>query len=512
MSPALLLVAALGAAPASELLDFSATWCGPCQQAKPFIQQLRREGLPVREVDVDRQRDVAERFKITAMPTFVLVVEGREVDRVVGYKPGATEPALRRLLAKIPVPKPEPTSKTVEAEPDKKPWFTPPWNRKSNPPPAEPPRFEEPPVIRGQPVDVATPAKVVAPSAAQDPLQTVVRIRVKDDRGTDYGSGTVIGSLDGKALVLTCWHIFREFGENAAVEVDLFPQGPNGPVETFPGRLIKGDQAADVAVVGVAGCGKLPVSPVAGRAHAPQEGDHVFSVGCGEGKEPTKLQHSVTRLDPYEGPHTTECTGMPVVGRSGGGLFDTKGRVVGVCFAANRAEEKGVYVGLAEIHKLLDSAGYAALIPAEEPVQVTEGAASPGGRDTGNVFDGLGASQAAPEVAVTNPPAAARQRPATPPARPATVPAELLGEMEATIILKPRNQPNAATRVIVINNVSNRFRRYLTGELDHRPVETGLRVPISNVAGGRAAKARVALLCRVFDNHGPSAVRRESRD
>jgi len=510
MSPALLLVAALSAAPTSELLDFSATWCGPCQQAKPFIQQLRREGLPVREVDVDRQRDVAQRFNITAMPTFVLVIEGREVDRVVGYRPGETESELRRLVAKIPPAKTEPTSKTVEAEPDKKPWFTPPWNRKSDPPPAEPPRFEEPAVVRGQPVDVAAPAKAAAPSAAQDPLQTVVRIRVKDARGTDFGSGTIIGSLEGKALVLTCWHIFREFGESATVEVDLFPTGPNGPVATFPGRLIKGDQAADVAVVGVAGCGTVPVSPIAGRNEAPKEGDHVFSVGCGEGKTPTKLQHNVTRLDPYEGPHTTECTGMPIVGRSGGGLFDTKGRVVGVCFAANRAEEKGVYVGLEEIHKLLNGAGYAALIPTPTAVQVADSAASPGDRETGNVFDRLGTSTPATEVAAVSPPTV-KEAPIGAPARPATNSPELLGEMEATIILKPRNQRDAATQVIVINNVSNRFRRYLTGELDRQPVETGLRVTGEEATFRPEAKMRVALLSRVFDNHRSAAVH-EFRD
>ena len=507
MSPALLLVAALGAAPTSELLDFSATWCGPCQQAKPFIQQLRREGLPVREVDVDRQRDVAQRFNITAMPTFVLVVKGQEIDRVVGYKPGATESELRRLLAKIPQAKTDPTTMTVDAEPEKKPsWFTPPWNRKSSAAALEPPSFEEPTVVLGQSVDVAAPAKPVAPAAAQDPLQTVVRIRVKDDRGTDFGSGTVIGSLEGKALVLTCWHIFREFGESATVEVDLFPNGPNGPVETFPGRLIKGDQAADVAVVGIAGCGKLPVSPIAGGDHAPKEGDHVFSVGCGEGKEPTKLQHSVTRLDPYEGPRTTECTGMPVVGRSGGGLFDTKGRLIGVCFAANRAEEKGVYAGLTEIHKLLDAAGYAALIPAERPPQVVDNTALPSDSETGNVFDSLRASTPATKTVAVNPPES-KQPSATQPARPTAVSNELLGEMEATIILKPRNQPNGATKVIVINNVSNRFRRYLNGELDHRPVETGLRVPVET-SDRLSPKARVALLSRVFDNHNPSTVGR----
>ncbi|MBA3312677.1 MAG: thioredoxin domain-containing protein [Planctomycetota bacterium] len=497
MSPALLLVAALQIAPSSELLDFSATWCGPCQQVKPTVERLRREGFPIREVDVDRQRDVAQRFGVKAMPTFVLIVEGQEVARVEGYQ---SEASLRAMLAKIPRPKLEPTTKTVEAEPEKKPFFTPPWGRKPKPP-AEPPQFDDRAEIRPQSPDSVTPSRAVAPSAAQDPLQTVVRIRVKDERGTDFGSGTVIGSLNGKALVLTCWHIFREFGESAVVEVDLFPNGPDGPVATFPGRLIKGDEAADVAVVGVNGCGTLPVSPIAARSHLLNEGDHVFSVGCGEGKVPTKLQHTITRLNPYEGPETTECTGEPVVGRSGGGLFDTKGRVIGVCFAANRAEKKGVYVGLAEIQKLIESAGYAALIPAAQATQVAvreEKAATLGDGQTNlaqtkplSIGSELSEAPETDELAAAEPPPAARA---------ATGGLDIPAGMEATIILRPRNQLNAPSKVIVINNVSNRFRRYLTGELDPRPVETGLRVPVAVGQASGHRTARVALLSRVFNN------------
>jgi hypothetical protein len=77
---------------------------------------------------------------------------------------------------------------------------------------------------------------------------------------------------------------------------------------------------------------------------------------------------------------------------------------------------------------------------------------------------------------------------------------EIPDDMEATIILRPRHQPAAVTKVIVINNVSNRFRRYLLGEVDRRPVETGLRVCGSSNEQHAAPSARVALLSRVFDN------------
>src|SRR5690606_23099035 len=120
-------------------------------------------------------------------------------------------------------------------------------------PKVEAPQFQadpsnKPPVFRGNTPPVAsTPApepsvgSATAPRAGK-PLETAARIRVTNEKGTDFGSGTVIGSRPGAALVLTCWHIFREFGETADVAVDLFPEGPEGPVRTFPGKLLRHDE------------------------------------------------------------------------------------------------------------------------------------------------------------------------------------------------------------------------------------------------------------------------------
>jgi thiol-disulfide isomerase/thioredoxin len=81
--PALVVALATAAAPAprGEVIDFSATWCGPCQQMAPLVARLEREGLPIRKVDIDQDRAFANRYSITAMPTFVLVIDGKEVDR-----------------------------------------------------------------------------------------------------------------------------------------------------------------------------------------------------------------------------------------------------------------------------------------------------------------------------------------------------------------------------------------------------------------------------------------------
>jgi len=80
-----------------EVLFFNATWCGPCRQMKPIVAQMRRQGYRLRDVDVDRNRALAEKYSIRAVPTFVFLENGSEVNRVSG---GTTAEHLRALCAK----------------------------------------------------------------------------------------------------------------------------------------------------------------------------------------------------------------------------------------------------------------------------------------------------------------------------------------------------------------------------------------------------------------------------
>ena len=70
--------------PRGEVLFFNASWCGPCRQMKPIVAQLKREGYRMRDVDVDKNRMMAQKFKIRGIPTFVFVKNGTEVHRFSG--------------------------------------------------------------------------------------------------------------------------------------------------------------------------------------------------------------------------------------------------------------------------------------------------------------------------------------------------------------------------------------------------------------------------------------------
>ena len=70
------------------LVDFFATWCGPCKRLSPILDQIATERagkLKLVRVDVDESNDIASKYKIDAMPTLVLFDKGAEKTRWVCY-------------------------------------------------------------------------------------------------------------------------------------------------------------------------------------------------------------------------------------------------------------------------------------------------------------------------------------------------------------------------------------------------------------------------------------------
>jgi thioredoxin 2 len=84
--------------PLPVLLDAWAPWCGPCRMIAPAIEELASElagKIRVAKLNVDDNPQTAARFDVRSIPTMLVMVNGREVDRIVGAQPKA---AIRQRL------------------------------------------------------------------------------------------------------------------------------------------------------------------------------------------------------------------------------------------------------------------------------------------------------------------------------------------------------------------------------------------------------------------------------
>ena len=71
------------------LLDFWASWCGPCRMVSPVVDEIatERTDIKVGKINVDEQQELAAQFNVMSIPTLVVVKDGAEVNRTVGAQP-----------------------------------------------------------------------------------------------------------------------------------------------------------------------------------------------------------------------------------------------------------------------------------------------------------------------------------------------------------------------------------------------------------------------------------------
>lgn len=525
----LLSVASLTAQPSHDVLyDFSAPWCSYCQMMMPVVDKLAAEGLPIVKVNIDQRPDLKQQFGVERIPAFVLVVGGQVQQKMEGY---VDENTLRSMLAKIPrrVPEtqaieaPAPRRRSLPlrlADDESKPKWDfhlplPPFpgtkpkavqidavsDTSGSRPSNMKVRSETPSPSRDvPPADPAAANDEAAESAEarssadiRGMLSSSVRIRVKDAVGSNFGSGVVIDSAPGRkswrTIVLTCGHVLRDAQKSdAQIEVDVF----NGTrFRTYPGTILKADLDADVGLIVIAVPKAVPTSPVASVEEMVRAGDSVISIGCSDGRLPSVQKLRVTVLNRYKGPDTIECTGVPLQGRSGGGLFTANARVVGVCTNADQLGHRGVYASLKPIHDLLHSAGLDELLPGERQPE-----------HDGKLAEATAPNAEQPPADYTAPSklemqlAQVKQRRTR---RTSEEPAETLaGELskdedaslntsedtEVICIIRPVNKPKSASRVVIINRASRKFMAYLTGE-NKEPALSSIdteRLPIDETA------------------------------
>ena len=83
------------------VVDFFATWCGPCVRIAPKLEEMSqsdqfKESVVFLKVDVDAASEISEKYKIQAMPTFILFKDGKKVDEMMG----ANEVKLKAFINK----------------------------------------------------------------------------------------------------------------------------------------------------------------------------------------------------------------------------------------------------------------------------------------------------------------------------------------------------------------------------------------------------------------------------
>ena len=71
------------------ILDFWATWCGPCRMIAPIVEEIveENEDLLLGKINVDEEMELAVRFQISSIPTLIVIRDGQAVKTMVGCRP-----------------------------------------------------------------------------------------------------------------------------------------------------------------------------------------------------------------------------------------------------------------------------------------------------------------------------------------------------------------------------------------------------------------------------------------
>jgi hypothetical protein len=206
--------------------------------------------------------------------------------------------------------------------------------------------------------------------------------------------------------------------------------------------------------------------PLLGDRSQIRNGDSVFSFGCDRGADPSRIDTRITGIDKYN-QHlelsNIEIAGAPIDGRSGGGLFNARGQLIGVCNAADYNDNIGIYAGPGEVAWQLQRVNLTQLLDSS-PV------AAPGGgqfaaANTSSAAAGPSSDPTAAPMPI-NPPNNPPNNPSTNPSagQQPTAPALATGGAgngEVIIFYRDPNRPDAAPRVKVFSQPPAELLRFV---------------------------------------------------
>ena len=414
MVSSLIILTAVAAVGEVELLHFSAPWCSGCKESEPAVRQLEATGFPIRHFNTDTNRELARRFGVRTIPSFVMVSQGKIVDRIDG---AVSYQDLSRLVRK---------------------------HRSSRGEKSRPSRMTRGSSHRKSDVAVNTPES--------EAFNSSVRLIIQDNAGQSFGTGTIVDVHGKEALVLTCGHIFRDSGGRGDIQVDIFSD--NRLASSVKGRLLRHDLKLDLALVSIRPDVPVTAVQIANTVRQIDSNSEVFSVGCDQGRDPSLLRGRVKAVDKYLGPSNVVVSGLPIDGRSGGGLFSRDGQLIGVCQAADPEYNEGIYGFLPAIHDYLDRANLAFIYnrtaTQEQLVDHGNGARR---RSTPPRIQNSDIGLA--QFNETRNENASRQLPAL----------KTLGsDTEVVCIVRSKDNPKGPSRVVVLDRPSKDFLRQLSRE------------------------------------------------
>src|SRR5689334_22905218 len=208
LAAAIALAAAFASAPASAhqilLLDFWSPHCGPCMQMKPIVESYEQAHYPIQSVDTTRDGQLSQQYSVTSIPCFIMLVDGQEIQREVG---AIGSEGLKQMFARAQ----EVVRQKIAQEKDEERLRD--GFRGQNPGTSAPPLAPSANAAAGPaqpPASQTWPAAGNGTASHSALLAATVRLYVEDAQGRSCGTGTIVDTRKGEALVVTCGHLFRE--------------------------------------------------------------------------------------------------------------------------------------------------------------------------------------------------------------------------------------------------------------------------------------------------------------